>query len=289
MEIPNGAKDSTPQSHSERIKNAFEALPALGTTEYIEYVRTASKDLLPPEVLARAYRQLPSGCQAADATLERLFRRKAGGKWEYLWPLIACAREQYRRSASKGSEDYEDLLQDGVRKILETLPTPRGAFAERGWYTFCRHEFIDAWRKKHGRRGERQVDERPAESEEVESRFSRRNLKPDQVVKIEQIALRVLCELKDEYVRAVAAAVWFESERPEFSRSAGTTRRWEELATSFPGKNRFHRRRAVRYADAQLAAALLEEPYLDLEPHLQPVLEKLVRAASQPPRRANGR
>jgi hypothetical protein len=43
----------------------------LGTVEYIHYVRTTDKELLPTEVLARAVRQLPSECEAMGVTYDR--------------------------------------------------------------------------------------------------------------------------------------------------------------------------------------------------------------------------
>src|SRR5262249_7728775 len=52
-------------------------------------------------------------------------------------------------------EDSDDLIQEAVIEIVKTLPTERGSLAEKAWTRFCQNCFIDAWRKLHGRRGER--------------------------------------------------------------------------------------------------------------------------------------
>ena len=48
------------------------ALPPLGTPEYVAYIRKADPKELPPQVLARAFRQLPPNSEAANVTLTRL-------------------------------------------------------------------------------------------------------------------------------------------------------------------------------------------------------------------------
>src|SRR4029078_1822061 len=88
---------------------------------------------------------------AARATLERLFRR-TGRRWDYLGPLVRYIR---RRSQDEELGTHEDILQDALRRILETLPTSRGIYAEGAWHSFCRWESSEAWRERYGARGKR--------------------------------------------------------------------------------------------------------------------------------------
>src|SRR5688500_8638638 len=88
------------------IDDVFQALPPLGSNDYINHISNADMRELPPEVLARALRQLPPTSPASDATLARLFRR-TGKTWDYFRPLAAKARRM-----AVGTHDYEDVLHD---------------------------------------------------------------------------------------------------------------------------------------------------------------------------------
>ena len=64
------------------VELLFQRLPALNSAEFIEYVRTADREVVPAEVLVRAFRQLPPESDGARATLDRLCGR-LGKRWEY--------------------------------------------------------------------------------------------------------------------------------------------------------------------------------------------------------------
>jgi DNA-directed RNA polymerase specialized sigma24 family protein len=276
-----------------RLDAAFQALPALGSVEYLAYIDQALPADLPPEVLVRALRQLPAGSVAWQATLARLFRQReiAGAEsrprsrprdlaWDYLGPLVAYARRQARRGKR---DDYGDLLQDALTQIVKVLPTRRGAFAERAWHSFCRRELSNAWRERYGRRGERFPREEPAgigRTEKEADPFAHITVAPpwhavmqeSNVRRIEEVAQQVVGVIQDKFVRSVAEAAWFNTERPRVSG------RWDKgasLSALFPGKSRYQLMRALRHADSQLAAALLVEPNLEWTDDLRNLLKNL--------------
>ncbi|SRR5712692_7320975 len=91
-----------PQPH----EAIFQALPPLGSDEYLAHIRSAPFPDLPPEVLARAFRQLPPQSEASKATLERLLLRRSDGSWDYVGPLVRYAR---RRSQLTKRDSYQRL------------------------------------------------------------------------------------------------------------------------------------------------------------------------------------
>lgn len=134
-----------PQNH----QFLFEQLPPLGSEEYIRLMEDADGAKIPPQVLARAYRQL---CQANNeagmkVTLNRLLQRRN------LSRIISSMRNKVPPEQSWFDED--DLLQDTRSEIMRTLPTERGASAETAWVSFAYQCMIDAWRKNFGRKGAR--------------------------------------------------------------------------------------------------------------------------------------
>jgi hypothetical protein len=265
------------------IDAAFQAFPPLGSSQYLAHIESAATADLPPESLARAFRQLPPESDAARATLERLFRKR-GTRWDYLGPLVRYARS-HSDSAKPG--DYKDLLQDALARILQVLPTSRGEQAERFWHSYCRRELSEAWRARYGRRGERISPERPVECGECEN--------PDEVLdtiltvpppwhaiaeapqieRIEAIAREVVEQIGDEFIRAVARASWFTNEPPSVSGSRRTAEGEPPLTTLFTSKSRHQITRARRHANAQLAAALLTAKDLLWEPNISALLERL--------------
>lgn len=275
----------------ERIQSVFATLPPLGSPEFIEHVKTARSEGLPPEVLARAYRQLPAGCEASKVTLKRLLNVNANGQSEYLRPLISRAR---RLADRRNPEDYKDYLQDTLTRILQLLPTDRGKYAEQSWHGFCIARAKDAWRERNGRRGERKTLEDELDENSVDEGgdlpgFSNKAVNrvfvpPDQVERIESVRKRVLSEIRDSFIRDLAEAAWSADERPKQSGDSNSS-----LMARFPGKSRDQIGRALRYADAQLAAALLNEPHFQLEEIWQLKLEALVEKAAPPLRRDSGR
>ena len=270
------------------LEAAFQALPPLGSAEYLGYIDRTSPSDLPPEVLVRALRQLPAGSLAWDATLARLFRQRetdhAGQReihWDYLGPLVTYARRQAKRGKR---DDYSDLFQDALTQILKVLLTPTGAFAERAWHTFCRQQLSNAWRARYGRRGERFPREEPAGIGQREDDAPdplaeiaaappwHAVTEPKSVQCIEGVARRVLGLIQDRFVQAVAEATWFNTERPRVSG------RWDKGATlvaRFPDKSRYQLMRALRHADSQLAAALLVDPDIEWTNDLRGLLKAL--------------
>lgn len=274
-----------PSSFKQRaatLENLFQGLPPLGSDEYLVHVKCAPSSELPPEVLVRAFRQLPPNSISSRATLRRLLGRRPDGSWEYLGPLITYARKVHRKNSS---DSYEDSLQDAVERMMRTLPSSRGAIAERSWNGFCRWELIEARRDRYGRRGERLPGEKSLEVPDEDSPTDQLtwlteppewhvDLKPTQVEAIEKIAMKVVQEIPDEFVRSVAQRAWFNKQHPAVS-GAGTANGEASLSSLFPGKSRFQIMRALRHAKAQLAAALIQDRYLDLGPDIDALLLRL--------------
>ncbi len=276
-----------------QFEQAFQRLPPLGSDAYLAHIQSATASDLPPEVLARAFRQLPLDHPASRPTFERLFRRGADGAWDYLGPLIAQAR---RRSRISKHDDHEDILQDALRRIVQTIRTRRGESPEQAWHAYCLRESTDAWRERYGRRGERLPRETQAEfnpEEEEEDPLSlvceppawHGNADPERVMKIEAILRTVISQIPDKYIRELATAAWLRSKRPKVSRIVATP--GEELALTdlFPGKNRHQLTRDLRKADAQLAAALLVDPALRLNANAVTWLEQIEAAGKSTARR----
>jgi hypothetical protein len=89
-------------------------------------------------------------------------------------------------------------------------------------------------------------------------------LKPNDVEAIETVLERVIGEIPDEFIRAIAKQAWLGQERPPLSGNRTTLHDQVPLTKAFPGKSRFQIMRALRHADSRLAAALLAERVLDL-------------------------
>jgi len=273
---------STP-GESPLYERVFRMLPALGSDAYLAHIQSAAASDLPPEVLARAFRQLPLDHPASRPTLDRLLQRRVNGGWDYLGPLVAQARRQSRISKH---DDHEDVMQDALRRIAQTLRRERGNLAERAWHAYCRRESIDAWRQRYGRRGERlprerQVELKPEDEETdplslvCEPPAWHGNADPQQVLKIEETIRTVISQIPDAFVRDLASAAWLAGKRPKVSRTIATPREELALTDVFPQKSRYQIIRALRHADAQLAAALLAQPGLRLNRDANRCLEKI--------------
>lgn len=136
-----------PTTLSQNHQSLFDELPPLGSKEYIRLMEGAGGVKIPPQVLARACRQL---CEANNeagmkATLNRLLQRRNLSK------VIASMRNKV--PPEQGWFDEDDLLQDTRREIMRVLPTERGLGAETAWVSFAFQCMIDAWRKSFGRKG----------------------------------------------------------------------------------------------------------------------------------------
>jgi len=275
-----------------RFEQVFQALPPLGSDAYLAHIQSAASEL-PPEVLARAFRQLPLDHPASRPTFDRLLGRGADGAWDYLKPLVARAR---RRSKISKHDDHEDILQDALRRIVQTIRTPRGDLAEQAWHAYCLRESTDAWRERYGRRGERlpretQAEFNPEEGEEdplslvCESPAWHGNADPGLVIKIEEIIRTVISQIPDKYICELATAAWLRGKRPKISRIAAAPGEEFALTDLFPGKSRHKLTRDLRKADAQLAAALLADPALRLNPDAVAWLEQIKAARKSTARR----
>jgi DNA-directed RNA polymerase specialized sigma24 family protein len=293
MDQPIETEGESQLTSAEVYEELFQALPPLGSDEYLAHLESAPTADLPARVLVRAYRQLPPKSIAAEATLRRLFRQLPNKRWEYLSPMVSYARRQ----APKMKLDYEDLFQEGLDRILRVLYGKRGEFAERSWPTFCQHELIEAWRAKHGRRGERSPREEQAERTEDDSTDPLESclevpswhalVSPNEVEKIEKLAEQVIASIPDEFVKQVATKAWFTNSRPKVS---GKIAEGEEPLTSlFPEKNRYQIMRALKKADVQLIAALLTDPTLDLRKDVQAWLQQQGANSTRPSRSAKER
>lgn len=283
---------STPEERYRILDERFQALPPLGSDESVRYLDSAPPQELPPEVLVRAFRQLPASGIAARKTLERLFRRLPDGSWEYLGPMVKYAR----RKASSRKTDYEDLMQDGLTRILRVLSGKRGQRAQTAWNAFCRQEIVDAWRERYGRRGERCIpedqvelsDDRPVDPLDcVEVPAWHVSLQATSIQRIEEIAEQAIARIPDDFVRQLARTVWFRNLRPKVSGNGSGEQ--ESLTSLYPEKSRFQLMRALREADAQLAAALLTDPAMDFSPDIQALLHRLGANSARPSRTAKER
>lgn len=131
----------------------FEALPPLASSEYRTLLREASREELPPEVLARCYVELRNAKQedAAEATLRRLL--DPDDTHGYLKPLFQRARQRVRH----GRRDVEasDLVAIALPRIVERLGRGQAEVAARSWRTFCYYCVGDAIRTVFGRKGQR--------------------------------------------------------------------------------------------------------------------------------------
>jgi hypothetical protein len=133
-----------------QVDELFDKLPPLTSSDYIDELKTASAAELPAQVLVRAYRQLPKGSPAAEATLNRLLAMD--DKYGYLAPLRKAA-------ANRISDDdffsEEDLVEETVREMAKALAGPRGKGADLYWIKFLYQRLEDGYRSLNGRRGER--------------------------------------------------------------------------------------------------------------------------------------
>lgn len=138
-----------PESPEQRNERIFQHLPPLGSAGYVTLLKTAPPIALPPSVLVRAYRQLGCTGVPAERTIERLLITDRDH-------YFGSARRLIRRLAARGGWiDEEDLLLETITVITLTLPTVRGAMAERAWVAFLQQSVIEGFRNIVGRRGER--------------------------------------------------------------------------------------------------------------------------------------
>lgn len=140
---------STPTILPQNHQSLFDELPPLGSEEYIHLMEDTNGAEIPPQVLARAFRQL---CQAKnEGGMKATFNRMAQGK------NLKSVRTIIKNIIPSEQDWFleNDLEQETWMQIWKVLPTDRGAMAETAWVLFCKHRTIDAWRENFGREGRR--------------------------------------------------------------------------------------------------------------------------------------
>ena len=138
-------------TRAERLEAAYQALPPLGSHEYVAHLESARGRKTPPEVLARAYRELRQAKQddAAEYTLQCLLGlEREGSGLRQLLPEVKRRHVARRRDVA-----VEDLLVATARQIVLGLHTDRGQYATENWGVFGRQRVLDAFRETYGRKG----------------------------------------------------------------------------------------------------------------------------------------
>jgi hypothetical protein len=268
-------KQLSTKSPTKPFEEIFAALPPLDSPEYLRLLNTATPEALPAQVLVRAYRQLcRAGAEAeARSTLERLI---AGRYAEfYLKSIHALAKKQVM--SGQYTYDADDLVQEAIRVIVETLPTERGDFAESAWVTYCRQAFAEGWRSLNGREGkkfrlrrvETKIDPKTGEEKnpmEVadDSVPWHVAMRESNVPWIEDFAQRVIAEMRDPLMRQIAADQFGDDPSPI---SSGRSKGGKPPLTEQLGENRFKISRVRDQARARLFAALVtqKEKEIDLD------------------------
>jgi DNA-directed RNA polymerase specialized sigma24 family protein len=239
----------------------FQALPPLGSDEYLRHIADAPTDALPPQVLVRAYRELanagPSMMDAANRTFKRLIR-KTGKRFEYLGPAVDYLHDRIPRN--QYFQDLEDLLQETMIIMANVLPTERGSFGEKSWFRFARQCANEAWRSRVGRKGEKQEPPRdePAQDRQTGEwsnpleRAREGDAKDNGVeVDVHAFLAEVIATIPDPFLRAVAVDQHLSGE-PSPDSGKGDK---PSLSVQF-GKSRYSIMRARNAIKARILAAL---------------------------------
>ncbi len=239
---PTGKSRESRQARSERI---FQSLPALGTKDYLDFLKAARRDEPPAGVLVRAYRQLhPS--DAADATLGRL--ADSSDPPGYLILVVAQAR---RRRSRLGAYTPDDLVANTVGEIVGTIAGPKGRIAEGAWALYLETCLEEAYRALVGRGGFRIGS--PAEDETIDPAPSpeaagaigwRARVEPSHLEWLEAFIERTMNEIADDDIRAIGLDLFSEHPTPvsssdpkdqntltgRFGVSRHTIYRWQDAA-----------------------------------------------------------
>jgi DNA-directed RNA polymerase specialized sigma24 family protein len=261
-----GPQGSSP--NDERNERIFASLPPLGSPEYMQKLKTASAAELPAPVLVRAYRQLRSG-PAADATLARLLGYNE--KYGYITPLYKAAKG---RISSDEAYGVDDLVQDTIVEIVDTLAGPHGQGAERAWVSYLRQQMENAHRKLAGRRPERRPRRAPVvrdseTGEEIDPIDAagvttgpwQGSVPSSRLEWLEAFIRRTFAKISDERIRAIAFDMLSDNPTPVSSNDPAET---NTLTRRF-GVDRFKIYRWQRSARAVLRAALESQNEVEID------------------------
>jgi DNA-directed RNA polymerase specialized sigma24 family protein len=242
-------------SSEERNEELFQKLPPLDSQDYLMHLKSASARDLPAPVLVRAYRQLRAG-PAAEATLTRLLGHNE--KYGYITPLYRAAERLVTRHDAYG---VDDLVQDTIGRILDTLGGPQGEGADKAWVKYLRQRLIDAHREHVGRRNERRprraepvLDEETGEIHDpidvagVTRGPFQGNPEPNDLEWLEDFIGRTFSKIEDERLRQVAFDMIAENPTPVSSKDPTDTNTLE---------HRFQVNRYTIYRLQRLARVLL--------------------------------
>lgn len=257
------SEDRRREPEKQRHERIFQALPKLGSPEYMELLKTASATELPAQVLVRAFRQLADG-RAADATLERLLMSDA--TFGYLRHL---RRKAERRVSYADWFDAGELVNQAISFIAMSLRGKAGERAHEVWFTFLEQRLEDAYRSLNGRRGERRDESRqePYIHAETGDRIDPRDspnalhapwhgsVEPSHLEWLENFVRRTLATISDARIREVAQDQFSVNPSPKTGTAVG-----ERLPLDIRyGVSRFTIDRWVRAARAKLLAALIKQ------------------------------
>lgn len=264
---------SSAESVARAFEEIFSTLPPLDSPAYLRMLDTAAPEELPAQVLVRAYRQLCSaGVEApARATLERLVASPY--RSFYLAGIHRLA--QWHVARGQYAYDADDLVQEAIRVIVQSLPTARGAYAQSAWVAFCRQCFVEGWRVLNGRRGEKLQRERvahiihPGTGQETDPLEVADDVVPwhvsmreSNVPWLEAFIRQTIADMPDPLMQSVAADQFGDDPSPI---SSGQSEGGKPPLTEQLGQNRYKISRLREQAKARLFAALLEQKEKDID------------------------
>jgi hypothetical protein len=205
------------ESRRKRDERIFESLPALGSKEYLRFLRSVRRNDPPAGVLVRAFRRLVPG-DAADATLGRL--ANAANPPGYLARVVLRAREWAPRL---GAYTADDLVANTIGEIVVTLPGPQGALAEGAWSLYLEICLGAAYRTLVGRGGSRLgshasthagAEHDLAEGHSADQGIAaawRARVEPDNLEWLEAFIERTISKIADPDIRAVGFDLFSEN------------------------------------------------------------------------------
>jgi hypothetical protein len=140
-------EESLPEEReTDKYDALFKQLPPLKSHDYIRLLEGPDVEKIPPEVLARCYRQLCAANhrEGMEITFRALTRN---GNLRKLRRFI-----NKMSHLDQNKFDSEDLEQKAWIKIWTTLPTSRGAYAEINWLVFAKQRIVEAFDEEFGKK-----------------------------------------------------------------------------------------------------------------------------------------